>query len=133
MYRQLARSFPEGRKKRCTRGAPSGPKNQEAPDQPARPPVLARQAMFLFLRQTVQLEPEEKETLAVLRSLHPEVDQAYELVQKFVHMLHTRTGEQLDDWFSQVSTSKIRELQGFITGVKRDKAAMTAGPLQSHF
>jgi transposase len=42
-------------------------------------------------------------------------------------MLRTRTGEQLNDWLCRVKASKIRELQGFITGVKRDKAAVTAG------
>jgi transposase len=55
------------------------------------------------------------------------VDQAYELVQQFAHMLRTRTGEQLNEWLCRVKASKIRELQGFITGVKRDKAAVTAG------
>ena len=55
------------------------------------------------------------------------VDQAYELVQQFAHMLRTRTGEQLNDWLCCVKASKIRELQGFLTGVKRDKAAVTAG------
>ncbi len=127
VYRRLARSFPEGRKKRCTRSLPQGQKKQEAADQLPYPPVLARQAVFLFLRRSEELETEEKETLALLRSLHPEVDQAYVLVQQFAHMLHTRTGEQLDDWLCRVKASKIRELQGFVAGVIRDKAAVVAG------
>jgi transposase len=110
---------------------------QEMTDQLPQPPVLARQAMFLFLRRPEERSAEERsaeersaeeqETLAQLRSLHPEVDQAYELVQQFAHMLRTRTGEQLNDWLCRVKASKIRELQGFIAGVKRDKAAVTAG------
>ncbi|MFL5701521.1 MAG: transposase [Ktedonobacteraceae bacterium] len=42
-------------------------------------------------------------------------------------MLRTRRGEQLDDWLERVRASKIRELQGFVAGVERDKAAVGAG------
>ena len=127
VYRQLVRYFPEGPKKRCTRSAPSAQKKQEAPDQLLRPPVLARQAMFLFLRRPEELEADEQETLAWLRSLHAEVNLAYELVQQFAQMLRTRTGEQLDGWLSRVRASQIRELQGFVAGVIQDKAAVVAG------
>jgi transposase len=114
-YKQLVRLLPEGRK------------NAQIADLLPRPPMLARQAMFLFLRRTLELEAEDQENLALLRSLHPEVDQAYELVQQFAQMLRTRTGEQLDNWLQRVKTSKIRELQDFVRGVERDKAAVIAG------
>jgi transposase len=42
-------------------------------------------------------------------------------------LLRTRTGEQLDEWLCRVKESRIRELQGFVTGVIRDKAAVKAG------
>ncbi len=77
--------------------------------------------------QSHRASSEEQETLALLRSLHPEVDQAYELVQQFAQMVHTRTGEQLDDWLCRVRASKIREFQGFVAGVDRDKEAVKAG------
>jgi transcriptional regulator with XRE-family HTH domain len=115
VYRRFARSFPEGLKK------------QEAPDQLLHPPVLARQAMFLFLRRPAELSAEEQETLVLLRSLHPETDQAYELAQQFAQMLRTHTGEQLDNWLCHVKESRIREFQGFVAGVIQDKAAVVAG------
>jgi transposase len=128
VYRRLARYVPKEKgKKRCTRGLPEGQKQQEAVRSLPRPPVLARQAMFLFLRRPEELEIEDQETLLLLRSLHPEVDQAYALVQQFAQMLRTRTGELLDDWLRQVKESRIRELQGFVTGVIQDKAAIVAG------
>ena len=127
VYRRLALYFPEERQKRRTRFLPEGQKKQEAPDQLPRPPVLARQAMFLFLRRPEELKTDDQETLVLLRSLHPEVDQVYELVQQFAHMLRTRTGELLDDWLRKVKESRIRELQGFVTGVIQDKAAVVAG------
>ena len=42
-------------------------------------------------------------------------------------MLRTRTGEKLDDWIAKVGGSHIRELQSFVLGVERDKAAVIAG------
>lgn len=127
VYRQLVHSLPEGRKRQHVRSLSQGQKQPQVPDQLPRPPVLARQAVFLFLRRPKDLLADEQETLAQLRSLHPEVDQAYVLVQQFAHMLHTRTGEQLDAWLCCAKASKIRELQGFIAGVIRAKAAVTAG------
>ena len=41
--------------------------------------------------------------------------------------LRTRTGEQLDAWLEQVRASQIRELQGFVVSIERDKAAVVAG------
>ncbi len=85
VYKQVVRYLPQGRK------------NAQRPDQLPRPPVLARQAVFLFLRRPSELEADEQETLALLQSLHTEAKLAYELVQQFAQMLRTRTGEQLDD------------------------------------
>jgi transposase len=115
VYRQLVRYLPEGRKK------------STSDCQLPRSPVLARQAVFLLLRRPEDLLVEDQETLALLRSLHPEVDQVYELVQQFTQMLRTRTGEQLDVWLERVRASQIRELQGFVAGVERDKKAVKAG------
>ncbi len=42
-------------------------------------------------------------------------------------MLHTRSGEKLADWLQAVKASQIRELQTFVFGVERDKAAVEAG------
>ena len=115
VYRQLVRYLPEGRKKSGT------------DSQLPRATVLARDAVFLFLRRPEELEAEDQETLALLRPLHTEVDQTYELVQQFAQMLRTRTGEQLDAWLEKVRASQIRELQGFVAGVERDKKAVKAG------
>jgi len=42
-------------------------------------------------------------------------------------MLHHRKGEKLEAWLAQVTASQIRELQTFVLGVERDKAAVIAG------
>ncbi len=115
VYRQLVRYLPEGRKKA---GSSS---------QLPRSPVLARQAVFLLLRRPEKLEAEDQETLALLRSLHPEVDQVYELVQQFTQMLRERLGERLDSWLDQVKQTNIPELQSFTAGIEKDKEAVKAG------
>ncbi|GHO63934.1 transposase [Ktedonobacter sp. SOSP1-52] len=114
VYRQLVRYLPEGRK------------TAASPDQLPCPPVLARQAVFLFLRRTFELSTEE-ETLALLRSLHAEMDQAYDLVQQFTQMLRERRGTHLDTWLAQVNQSNIPELRSFAAGVEKDKEAVRAG------
>ena len=42
-------------------------------------------------------------------------------------MLHHREREKLDEWLAKVTASQIRELQSFVLGVERDKAAVVAG------
>jgi hypothetical protein len=61
VYEQLVRFLPEGRK------------NSQTPDQLPRPPVLARQAAFLFLRRSEELETDEQDTRITLRHLDPEI------------------------------------------------------------
>ncbi|HAT45025.1 MAG TPA: ISL3 family transposase [Ktedonobacter sp.] len=115
VYDNLVRLLPTGRK--------------NAADSSSKTLALAtsRQAVFLFLRRPEKLRVEEQETLVKLRQIHPEVDLAYELVQQFVQMLHTRTGEHLDTWLAQVANSKLPELQSFAAGVEKDKDAVRAG------
>jgi hypothetical protein len=62
-----------------------------------------------------------------LRQSHAELDLAYDLVQEFATMLRTRTGENLDTWLTKAAASQIPELQSFVLGVERDKAAVRAG------
>lgn len=42
-------------------------------------------------------------------------------------MLRTRTGEHLDSWMRSVRACPIRELNSFVAGLERDKAAVVAG------
>jgi len=114
-HEQLVRLLPQERK------------NPQAPASLPRPQVAAKHAVFLFLRCPGELKEDEQETLSHLRQLHPELDQAYDLVQQFARMLRTRTGEQLNDWLERMRASQIREFQGFIAGVERDKEAVKTG------
>jgi len=62
-----------------------------------------------------------------LRHLHPEIDLAYLLVQPFLQMVRTRTGERLDAWLEGVASSSVTDVPSFANGVLEDKEAVFAG------
>ena len=115
VHDNLVRLLPNGRKHAASSSA-------KAPALPT-----SRQAAFLFLRRPEKLSVEEQEQLDKLRQMHPEVDQAYDLVQQFAHMLRTRSGEHLDAWLVRVQSSKLPELQSFGASIEKDKDAVRAG------
>lgn len=109
------------------RRLPDGKKNGARGCKLAPTLLPSRQATFLFLARSEQLDAEEQETVYQLRRIHPEVNLAYDLVQAFAQMLRTRTGELLDMWLAQAEASQIPELRSFVQGVERDKEAVKAG------
>ena len=106
---------------------PNGRKNAVDAEAQASALPTARQAAFLFVRRPEKLEGEEQEQLVKLRQIHPEVEQAYDLVQQFAQMLRTRTGEHLDAWLARVPSSQLPELQPFGASIEKDKDAVRAG------
>jgi transposase len=114
------------------RRLPEGKKNAGKGSDLSPTPLPSRQATFLFLRRPKALKMDEQETLVTLRHLHPEIDLAYELVQQVAQMLRTRTGQHLDAWLQEASASQIPELQSFVQGIERDKAAVFAGLTLPH-
>ena len=87
----------------------------------------AKDAVWLFVRDPVDLDEKEQITLTAICQASETARTTYQLVQAFRHLLHHREGEKLDDWLSVVRASQIGELQSFVTGVERDKAAVVAG------
>ena len=88
---------------------------------------FAKDAIWLFVRVSATFDENEQATLTAICQASETVRTTYQLVQDFRDMLHTRSGEKLDDWLSLVKVSQIRELQSFVTGVERDKSAVVAG------
>jgi len=87
----------------------------------------AKDAFWLFVRGPATLDEKEQATLTAICQASETARTTYQLVQEFRDMLHTLSGEKLDDWLSSVKASQIRELQSFVFGVERDKAAVVAG------
>ncbi len=98
----------------------------EAPPTPVQD-VVAKEAVWLFVRNPASLDETEQRTLAAICQVSDTAKTLYQLVQEFRQMLHHREGEKLDEWLTKVRASQIRELQSFVSGVERDKAAVVAG------
>ena len=81
----------------------------------------------MFARAPDALDEKEQETLTAKCQASETARTIYQLVQDFRHILHAREGKKLDGWLEQVRASYIRELQSFVLGVERDKAAGVAG------
>jgi transposase len=92
----------------------------------------AHDAVWLFVRAPERLDADEHTTLAAICQASETAQRVYELVQAFRQILHRREGERLDEWLAQVVASGIPELQSFVTGVERDKAAVQAGLTLAH-
>jgi transposase len=87
----------------------------------------ANDAVWLFARDSTDLDEKEQETLTTICQASETARTTYQLIQEFRHLLHHREGDKLDDWLVKVTKSQIRELQSFVLGVERDKAAVVAG------
>jgi transposase len=98
----------------------------EAPPTPAQD-FVAQEAVWLFVRDPADLNEMEQTILAAICQASDTAGMIYQLAQQFRHMLHHREGEKLDDWLEKVRASQIRELQRFVVGVERDRAAVVAG------
>ena len=87
----------------------------------------ASEAVWLFARDAADLDEQEQATLSAICQASATAQQTYQLVQEFRQMLHQRQGAKLEDWLVSVRASGIGELQSFVVGVERDKAAVVAG------
>jgi transposase len=87
----------------------------------------AKDAVWLFVRDPADLDEKEQASLTTICQASETAQTTYQLVQQFRHILHHREGEKLDTWLQVVKASQIRELQSFVTGIERDKAAVVAG------
>ncbi len=86
-----------------------------------------QKATWLFLRKQADLDETEQENLKQLRQAHPAIEKAYHLVSAFLQMMRERTGQQLEQWLSNVQESGLPEFESFLTGIQRDKDAVLAG------
>jgi transposase len=87
----------------------------------------AKETTWLFIRPIKDLDEKEQQELATIRQASETAETIYQLVQGFLQIVRTRRGEHLDSWMSTVRACHIRELNSFVAGLERDKAAVMAG------
>jgi transposase len=104
-------------------------RQRQTMDGPTPRPLSSRQAMWLLVRETDQLTPEQVRYRAVLCDLSPTIATAYPLAQRFVTMVKLRQADELDIWLDDAQNSPIPALRNFAVTLKRDydavKAALT--------
>jgi transposase len=111
----------------ATLRAPTGAADTESERAGFHHLPSAKKAVWLLVRDPVDLEDDEREALAALSQASPTAQTLYPLVQTFRQMLHQRQGDHLDDWLAQARASLIKELQSFVRGIEKDKAAVVTG------
>lgn len=111
--------------KRRRRGAPPGPVT--ARRRPTQRRCSARQAAFLLMRRTEDLDEEDVGLIERLCEHNAEVQLARGLSGEFMMMVRERRGERLEEWMKRADESEIPEVRGFVAGIRRDKAAVLAG------
>jgi transposase len=98
-----------------------------SPSPRSKKTLSARDTLWLFIHDPVDLDEDEREALDSLGQASTTINTLYQLVQDFRQMLHQREGNKLDDWLTKVNESHIEELVGFANGIEKDKAAVVAG------
>ncbi len=100
------------------------------PPPPALPPlrpVSPRQARWLVLRPTEDLDANERAFLAHLLAAHPDIRTLQELAQAFCALVRGRDADALEPWLQAAEASGCTDLRGFAAGVRRDRTAVDAG------
>jgi transposase len=92
----------------------------------ARPPKV-RQATGWFLRNPANLDPEEDRQLQALTTVCPQLAKLRLRVRQFAEMMMHRHGRNLETWINAVLGDDLPELRSFVTGLRRDQDAVTAG------
>lgn len=87
----------------------------------------AREAVWLFMREPLDLDEKEQSILQALLQANPTAHTLYQLVQEFLTLLRQRKGEGLDDWLEKAKVSQIGEFSRIVNSIERDKAAVQAG------
>lgn len=93
---------------------------------PARPPTV-RQATGWFLRNPANLDPDEHRQLQSLTAACPQLAALRKHVRQFAEMMMHRRGQSLETWMNAVLGDDLPELCSFVTGLRRDQDAVTAG------
>jgi transposase len=84
------------------------------------------QAARLWTTFPDKLGSADQTDLLALRQTHPQLEQAYQLAQAFISMVHHRQPDALQPWLHTALNSSLTPFQTFATGLHRDKAAVLA-------
>ncbi len=115
---------------------------QQAAAAPPAPAIrlTVTQALRVLLLAPEQLTAEQQTQLEHLRHASPLIERAYTLAHQFQTIVRERRSTELPAWMEEAQASSVPGLRGFVIGLKRDLAAVTAavtlpwsnGPTEGH-
>lgn len=110
------------------RTAPTAAPSTTPPTSPVRhrPPTV-RQATGWFLRHPAHLDNDDRHLLDTLCAACPQLRALRTHVRHFAEIMMNRGGRQLQAWMTGVLDDDLPELHSFVTGLRRDQDAVTAG------
>lgn len=102
---------------------------EQAAAAPAAPAVrlTVMQAVRVLLLAPDQLTAEQQAHLKHLRQASPLVERAYTLAHQFQTIVRERRASEFPKWLEEAQASEVPGLRGFVSGLKKDLAAVTAG------
>jgi transposase len=89
--------------------------------------LTPRAAISLLMRRPETLTKQQQQALVQMRQAHPEIERVMEIVDRFLTMLRTLQGDQLEAWMETAQHSNIREMQNFVEKLRKDLQAVQAG------
>jgi transposase len=98
-----------------------------APAPPVRRTFSPRQTRWILLHPLEDLDDTERAYRARLCQESATIATAQALVEQFRQMVRIRARDGLDDWLTSACACDIAELVSFVSGVRRDYAAVAAG------
>jgi transposase len=99
---------------------------RKAPDPaPAAPKI--RHVTGWIMRDPENMGEEDEQRLRAVLARCPELDATRRHVGAFARMIRDLGGEHLSDWMDRVGNDSLPALHSFITGLRKDLAAVTAG------
>ena len=99
---------------------------RKAPDPaPAAPKI--RHVTGWIMRDPDNLSEEDEQRVKAVLARCPELDATRRHVGAFARMIRDLGGEHLSDWMDRVGNDSLPALHSFITGLRKDLAAVTAG------
>lgn len=90
-------------------------------------PLTVRQATAWFLSNPAHLDPGDQNRLGTLCGASLQLAVRRDRVREFAEMMVHRQGLRLETWMSAVAGDDLPELHSFVTGLRRDQDAVTAG------
>ena len=102
------------------------------PPAPAPAPPKVRQFTGWVMRNPANLVAEDQERLEAVLAGCPDLTALRAHVRDFAQMMLQRRGQHLEEWMAAVEADDLPDLHSFVTGLRRDQDAVTAGLTLPH-